>query len=268
MTRKLIVTNRSVLTAKYGQDLFRIDNALNHLISADAARGITTEVVNLDDAAQMQTYGAAPVTNAADERENKEAVDAACAQPPDYLMIFGAPDVVPHQALLNTAPDADPDVPSDLPYACTHGYGRTADEFVGPTRVVSRLPDLRGVGDAGYPVGLLKTAADHTSRPPSDYDDCFGLSAKAWESSTNSSLAALFPARTIGTLTSPTSGPNHSAPDLHKSVHFINCHGAPGSPMFIGDPGSPVAHDAALLAGQLREGAILAAECCYGAELY
>lgn len=57
-------------------------------------------------------------------------------------MLLGAPDVVPHQSLINPlhSPD-DPDerVDSDLPYACDSGYSIDIDNFLGPTRVVGRL---------------------------------------------------------------------------------------------------------------------------------
>jgi Aspartyl/Asparaginyl beta-hydroxylase len=44
------------------------------------------------------------------EGQNKEAIDAIFNhREPDYLMILGAPDVVPHQRLINTLKDDDDD---------------------------------------------------------------------------------------------------------------------------------------------------------------
>jgi hypothetical protein len=40
--------------------------------------------------------------------------------------------------------EEDPDVPSDLPYACEAAFSRRPQDFLGPTRVVGRLPDLTG----------------------------------------------------------------------------------------------------------------------------
>jgi len=53
-------------------------------------------------------------------------------------------------------------------------------------------------------------------------------------------------------------------------MHFINCHGAEVDPLFYGQKGNdyPVAHDAGRLKGKVAEGTVVAAECCYGAELY
>jgi len=63
-------------------------------------------------------------------------------------MILGATDVVPHQDMRNpvNAAGDDPDVVafSDLPYACDTPYSRDVAKFIGPTRVVSRLPDMTG----------------------------------------------------------------------------------------------------------------------------
>jgi hypothetical protein len=106
------------------------------------------------------------VTDAADPRQNKAAVDAICRKlDPEYLMILGAPDVVPHQDLRNPiAPGAaveDPDrtVPGDLPYCCDAPYSRDVATFKGPTRVVGRLPDLTGGTEPSHLLTLLAHAA-------------------------------------------------------------------------------------------------------------
>jgi hypothetical protein len=54
-------------------------------------------------------------------------------------------------------------------------------------------------------------------------------------------------------------------------VHFINCHGDTASSKFFGEfPTDRFsdAHDAAHLPTRIAAGAVVAAECCYGAELY
>ena len=70
-------------------------------------------------------------------------------------MILGAPDVVPHQDLANPAfaPPDDPDqfAYGDVPYACDAPYSTRPEDFVGPTRVVGRLPDLTGGSRPGLP---------------------------------------------------------------------------------------------------------------------
>jgi hypothetical protein len=90
-----------------------------------------------------------------------------------------------------------------------------------------------------------------------------------WEASTALTLAQLFGAN-ADVKTSPNLGPGWSAAELGCLTHFVNCHGAPSTPTYFGQRGQsyPPAHEAHLVEGQLGEGTVLAAECCYGAELY
>ena len=97
MDDKIIVTNRSALVKKYGTNgLASIRKALSALIAADKKRGIKSRVVYLDNKMTMKKLGGKTVMNATDPRENKAAIDGIFkAVNPDYLMILGAPDVVP-----------------------------------------------------------------------------------------------------------------------------------------------------------------------------
>jgi len=193
---------------------------------------------------------------------------------PDYLVLLGAPDVVPHQDLANPLyaggieGDDDEFVPSDLPYACAAPYSTEIVDFRAPDRVVSRLPDIAGVGNPEYLEQVLEYATGWVSQPVSAYAGYFGLSASVWQGSTRKSLRALFGSSSAVQI-SPPDGPNWSPQQLGSLVHFINCHGAPASPIFVGDDkiSFPDALDAARLFG-VRGGTVAAAECCYGAELY
>ena len=121
---KAIVTNLTALKAKYGQaGVQKIDAAVKHLIAADKKRGLITRIYPLDDAAVMGQIGGTPVTTASDPKQNKDAIDAVYKTfAPDYLLILGAVDVIPHQDLKNPvySPFDDPDrfAFGDLPYAC------------------------------------------------------------------------------------------------------------------------------------------------------
>ena len=111
------------------------------MIAADAKRGIKSRFVYLDEAAAMKSFRGRAVTQPTDPRQNKEAIDAIFrAANPEYLMILGAPDVVPHQDMTNPVfdPSDDPDEYAwgDLPYACDAPYSRDIATFKGPTRVV------------------------------------------------------------------------------------------------------------------------------------
>ncbi len=274
---KLIVTNAGALRAKYGSaGLTRIRAAVAALIKADAARGLTAKLVALDDRAAMKTLRAKPVADAGDPQQNKIAIDGIyAARTPDYLMILGAIDVVPHQDLTNPLYSPDPEADDDryawgdLPYACEAPYSHDPGDFRGPSRVVGRLPDLTGATDPAYLIGLLQTAAKYQTRPRSAYDDYFGLSALVWKRSTDLSVRNLFGASTA-LRTSPKAGPSWTKAQLAPRAHFINCHGATDDPFFYGQSGRnyPPAHSAKLVARHVSDGTVLAAECCFGGQLY
>jgi hypothetical protein len=69
------------------------------------------------------------------------------------------------------SPGADDDklAPGDIPYASEAAYSRNPEDFVGPTRVIGRLPDLVGATDPEYIINVIRTAAAYTQRKPSDY---------------------------------------------------------------------------------------------------
>jgi hypothetical protein len=270
---KVLVTSLTALKAKYGTGLTAIRAAIRSLIAADKNRGLTTKLVDLASAKGMKKVGGKAVTVPTDAKQNKAAVDAVyAAMQPAYVLLLGAIDVIPHQDLKNPAyspgDDDDKFAYGDLPYACNQPYSQSISDFLGPTRVVGRLPDVTGGRDAAYLVGLLKTAANFQSRPKLAYASYFGLSAKVWKGSTSLSLQKLFGNSTQLKL-SPPKGPPWAAAALGARSHFINCHGAEADPKYYGQQGDdfPDAHDAAKLAG-LVEGTVAAAECCYGAELY
>ena len=271
MDDKIIATNRSALRSKYGtKGVTALRNAVTNLIAADKKRGIKSREIYLDDAAAMKKLGGKAVSVSTDPGENKAAIDAVCkALSPDYLLILGATDVVPHQDLDNKTGDEDRVAWGDLPYACDEPYSRDPARFIGPTRVVGRLPDLVSATEPSYLVKLLKNAAAYRSRPKSDYENYFGLSAQVWALSTKLSLQNIFGSAS-DLLVSPHSGPKYPQGQLRALAHFINCHGAQASPEFYGQRGSsyPISLTSQSMSGEIGVGTIAAVECCYGAELY
>jgi Peptidase family C25 len=273
---KLIVTNVSELRRKYGARGYgRVLKAVQKLMAADAKRGVRTQLLALDSRAAMKKLRGKAVTNANGPRQYKEAIDAAYrAASPDYLMILGATDVVPQQDLANPvyAPGEDDDqlAWSDLPYACEAPYSRRIGDFRAPTRVVGRLPDKFAGDDPSYLETLLETAATFELAPRKRFDAYLGISAAVWKSSTALSLRNTFGSdRALQSV--PTKSPRWPASLLRSRMHFINCHGSPADPHFYGQKGKsnfPIAHDARYLASRIARGTIVAAECCYGAEMY
>lgn len=273
---KVILTNHGALKAKYGAaGATAVKNALKKLVAADKKRGLKSLVVLLDSAAEMKLVNAPVVTNPASTRQNKLAVDAIYKfLSPAYIVLVGSVDVIPHQSLINPVFDGsnDPDrlIPSDLPYACDTPFGSDVTRFTGPTRVVGRIPDLTKGRDPKYLLGLIDTAINWTSRPRTDYAAYLGMSARVWEDSTAQSLQNVFGASDDLQVIPPATFAWSDAL-LGRRAHFINCHGALANQHFYGQQGSsyPIAHDAAHLAShQISEGTVVAAECCYGGELY
>jgi Peptidase family C25 len=278
---KIVVSCADALIDKYGAEgLAKIREALDAMVEADAKRHINTRVVFADRHRDMGAYGHR-IDGAATPKTMKAAVDAIYAiDKPDYIMLLGAWDVVPVQSLDNPlydAKDEDPDdrrVESDLPYACDAPFSRDINDFIGPTRVVGRLPDLMGATDPAYLLRIMRTAMRARTRDASDYDTCFALSAQLWKASTALSLRAIYQ-HSSKLLTCPLEGPDWPARNLSPRVHFINCHGGQNETTYYGEAAKhkrsyqlPPAHQAPWLRKKITEGAVMAAECCYGAQLY
>jgi hypothetical protein len=222
--------------------------------------------VSLDGTGKKAGKGKAPAASVW-----KTKIDQAftAAGRPEYLVILGGPDVVPHQQLTNPAGDDDAKVPSDLPYACEAKAGTRVSSFVVASRAVGRIPDLPDGKDPARLVALLGRAAQWKPLGRKDYGSFFGLSTAEWQQSTTMSVQALF-GHTARVRLSPQEGPAWKRADLSGRAHFINCHGAPADPQFYGQSGAayPVAHHSPRLSGLVKPGTVVAAECCYGAELY
>jgi hypothetical protein len=272
---KIIVSNSAALERKYGSaGVVKIRKAVDRLIAADAKRGITSRLVFLDSPVQMKSFHATAVKDPANPRQNKEAIDAIFRSGnPEYLLILGAPDVVPHQDMTNPAfdppGDADPEAYGDLPYACDGPYSREIAKFKGPTRVVGRLPDLTGAREPSHVLALLAVAQKHRSKSQKDYAKYFGLSAQAWRKSSELSLFNVFGDSGAITL-APPSGPKHLAPRLAPFAHFINCHGGPTDPNFYGEKNgvTSIRLTSDDINGKISRGTVAAVECCFGSQLY
>ena len=268
---KVIVSNKRALTVKYSEaGLAKIEAAIERLVAADGARGIKTGCLYLDTVDHMTGVGDV-VATAQDEAGAKTAVDAICSKfKPDYLVLLGGPDVVPHVTLDNPTPkDGDPAVPSDLPYASSAKHSRDINDFLDTARVVSRIPGPPGGKDADFLMKLLDQSNSHSPRSSDYYKSYFGISVDAWVASTQMSLNQIFGNYRELKLTPPAS---HTAIDtaLTNPAHFVNCHGLELQPRFYSKQGnrSFLSIDGPKLAGKITSGTIVAAECCFGAQMY
>src|SRR6267142_1973264 len=277
---KVILTNIDVLKLKYGeQGLTAIRGAVAKLIASDEKRGLRTRLIGVDDIERMRSLSAKPVRKPDSFQQNKTAFDQIYrALTPDYMMILGSHDVIPHQDVLNPlyrkprGGEPDKFAWGDLPYACDAPYGQSINEFLGPTRVVGRLPDITGGDDHRYLVGLLATAARYVARDPEDFQDHFALTAQVWEASTALSVQRIFHNdRNLQKV--PPRGYRWVPSLISRRIHFFNCHGSARSSKFYGQPinrtaSYPTALSAQYMDGKVREGTVAAAECCFGGELY
>jgi hypothetical protein len=275
MTNKVIIVNYLALEKKYQrQNLKPILDALHRLIAADKARGIASRVIDISNAAQMRAYRGravtSPVSSPKSERQAKDAVDAIyAATKADYLVLLDSWDVIPHLTLANHIRQDDRTVPSDLPYASDAPFTSPDPRtYAAATRVVGRIPGLTGAKEPSYLVRQIDTAAKYKSRRHADYLKHLGLSAWQWRQSTAESVNAIFDSRK--TVTCPDAGSPTIQKRLKPLTHFINCHGSPHDPQFYGQRGKgfPVAMTSADVAKAAKRNTIVAAECCFGAQLF
>ncbi len=274
MTDKLIVTNKAALHSKYGAAGVRsITAALGRLVAADRGRGLQSRVVDLAAAAALKRLKAPAVVDSLNPKQNKDAIDALVrALQPDYLLLVGSIDVIPHQDLDNPLfaddKEEDPKAWGDLPYACDAAYSRDIARFVGPTRVVGRLPDLTGAREPSHLLALLAHATAHRPRPLKTYLPYFSISVRLWQNSTAQSLENIFGNDDALLIAPPASAARRAS--LARLSHFINCHGGPADPQFYGEYRGkyPTAMTTRQVKGRIGTGTVAAIECCYGAELY
>lgn len=272
--KKIVVSHRGALRRKYGDTLAGISAAIDRVVAADANRGVTTEVVWLDDPGFADAYGSPPVADGGGDRSTKDAIEAVIVRhgEPDYLLILGAPDVVPHQMLTDPVlGDADTTTPSDLPYASAAPFSRDCAAFVGATRKVGRLPDVAGGTAPEYLVGLLDAVATFKPGDAAQYARYFAACAQGFEATTRLTLADLFGDDDQLTVSPPTDATTIDATSLARPAQFYDCHGGAGNPNWYGNkPGQsvyPVLLRSADLPA-LPQNTVVATEACYGTQLY
>ena len=272
MVDKILVTNAAALKAKYtNRGLRTIQAAVRELVAADKARGLATRFVDISDHATMRRYKAPAVSNPKSARQSKDAIDAIYrAMKPDYIVLVDGPDVIPHFALNNPVPkDKDVEVPSDLPYASDSPYStRDAARYAAVTRVVGRIPGISGASEPSHLVKLIRTAANFRSRRRADYLRYFAMSASVWSKSTELSVDNIFGNKAVRIC--PPSGTPGVRRMMSPLSQFINCHGGEVDPQFYGQSGQryPVSMTSDDVAKGAPRNAIVAAECCFGAQLF
>lgn len=272
---KLIVSNKSKLQWKYGKKFSTVTKLVKQMQVADKKKGVDTKLIFVDDAASLKSAGVKKIT-VDSEKEYKRIVDDLYNKlVPAYIIFLGGPDIIPFQELDNTTEDEDINVPSDLPYACDTPFSKQATNFTGPTRVVGRIPDIMGQQtETSFLETVFKNAISHKPLKEELYHNYFAVSAKVWKKSTELSLQSMF-----GQSSKLINSPNGKATANYKAytkkqleshTHFYNCHGASLDFAFYGQSGNdyPEALRSDNLPKNIQAGTVVAAECCYGAQLF
>lgn len=274
-TDKIIVSNRSALKEKYGSAGFlKINASVKKLIAADKKRGLNSLFIFADDATSMKKAKSNLVKDATDPKQFKNAVDGLVRHyTPDYILLLGATDIIPHCKFKIPIPgDDDTFVSSDVPYACEAPFSTKPGDFIAPGRVMGRLPDITGVNDPSYLITLINNSINWKPLKASAYNNYFSLSVKWWKKSTRISIKNIFQENDNIKLAPPALGP-YAKKDLGAKMHFFNCHGGLRTPEFYGQPTEesssyPVCFESRMTEKKIAYGTVAAAECCYGGLLY
>jgi Peptidase family C25 len=275
---KLSVTVRGLLERKYDAAALKtIDRAVKGWIAADANRGFRTIHVALDDAAAMKALGVPAVKGKATAGKVKRTIDALWARlTPDYLVLFGGQDIVPSFVVANPsydpAGDDDKAVPTDNPYASSSPFrAKTRASYLVPDRVVGRIPDMLVDGDPAWLLEYLSTAAGSTPGEASVYRDAYAICCDTWKHAGAACVEYLGKPASLLLVSPPEADSSATAKKrLSSRLHMIKCHGSPLDPQFYGQKGNayPVALFSATLKPRLKPGTLVAAMCCYGAQVY
>ena len=270
---KILLSSKKLLISKYGDKFSEVHNALVKLKEAHLKKEIKTLIVYLDDNSSVSITGIPSIAKI-DSRSCKIYIDKIYKNMnPAYLALIGAQDIIPfcefENPLFSPTGDTDNSIFSDLPYACDHSFSTEITDFVGPTRVISRIPDVHQNADVKYFTKVLSNAAQHKSIDAKNFKNYFAISVKLWKGSSQISTKNIF-GENVKLLLSPPTTEKHSKTALKPLLHFYNCHGASFAPEFYGQVGKnyPVCQHSSSLVKKISMGTVVAAECCYGAQLY
>ncbi len=275
---KLCVTVMRHLKKKYNKKaLQEITRAVKDWIAADAARGIQTVVVAVDDAASMGAHRLRPLTGRITAVKIKRAIDALWGRlQPEYLVLLGGADIVPMFLVANPSydPNGDDDqlVPTDNPYASSSPYrASNRGSYLVPDRVAGRIPDMVADSSSAWLVDSLATATTWTSRPASFYGDRYAVCCAAWQGAGEDCVQHIGSPVSSLMISPPITDASATARSrLSFRLHMIKCHGAPLNPNFYGQTGNsfPVALASPTLTPRVKPATVAAAMCCYGAQIY
>lgn len=266
----VVVTNFGSLRRRYGEDMDRIEAAMYEFVDSRRAQGIELQVLALDDQTQLRPFAVTPVADPSDLSGNKRAIDTICQLlDPEYLLIVGSVDIVPHQHIATPFPDS---IETHVATDWTYGWrGRDSLDPARIPRMVGRIPGITGCRSAEPLIAALANASKIHNRRISDYFNPFVVCSTSFFESTRQIVGDVFEDLPEICAVPSLSGTGWNDAQIGRLLHLINCHGAPQTPFFSGRGERGPTYPALLaeqLEGRLSEGTIAAVTCCYGAYLY
>jgi Peptidase family C25 len=255
-----------------------VDAAVASLIGKDRNRDITTHYVHVDEPAHAKRYGFEAVTGQPTAGKCKAVVDALFASlSPDYLVLLGAPDVIPQFEVDNPTyqglqGDVDQTVPTDNPYACSQPFRRNDRKtYLIPDRVAGRIPDLPGSKDPSWLLDYLTQAESWTIGVSKQYAGDLFVCCDEWKGAGRACVSYLSRAADRLMISPPILDTSPALRSRHKApLHMIKCHGQSLSATFSGQKGNsfPAALVSTSLDKRTAARAVVGAMCCYGAAVF
>jgi hypothetical protein len=293
----VVLSSRTRLNQVYGAAGFaQIDAALRSLVSSASRRAsLKPCLLYVDDPAALSPYGVRPA-NPVNAWEIKTLIGKLDARLKSLnssigaLLIVGGAEIIPFHHLPNPTDDADPDIPSDNPYA-------TADEnYFVPEWPIGRLPT--GAGNDPAPLlralqhmgGVVAASKTPIYQPWADWlrlwikqvwsryavPASFGYSANVWRSASAAVYNLIGDPRELLTCP-PLDADALPIEGLAPSrLSYFNLHGIEDGPEWYGQrsvtdstslPEYPVALRPGDVANSGRAPGFVFSEACYGANI-
>jgi hypothetical protein len=294
----VVISSRARLNQVYGTAGFtHIDAALRTLVSSASRRsGLKPCLLYVDDPAALSPYGVRPA-NPVNAWEIKALIGKLAARLKTLdssigaLLIVGGSDIIPFHHLPNPTDDADPDIPSDNPYATGD------DNYFVPEWPIGRLPT--GAGNDPAPLlralqhmgGVTAAGKSPVYQAWADFlrdwfkqmwtryvvPASFGYSANVWRNASAAVYNLIGDPRELLTCP-PLDADALPIEGLAPSrLSYFNLHGIEDGPEWYGqrsvtDPSSTPEYPVALRPGDVansgRAPSFVFSEACYGANIF
>lgn len=272
----VIASCKKSLRKKYGTRGFSIiDNSLNRLAEVHRECGIESRVVYLDSELDSFSYGQPLDLSRGKAVWIKTRLDLLfksaqeAGDPIEYCVLIGGPDIIPFFELPDPT-SSDQTLLSDNPYA---SEAETVDEIIDylmPTRRLGRIPDEAGARSPGLLITQIENAIKFHRQNTAANWNIFSYTAQAWKRATQKVLVS-FPLEDMAMKLSEPLRLNDFDVDWiegRQCLHF-NLHGSPDDCSWKGT-GTPTwkvkrALEPHSLQKYKTRGAVVFAQCCYGA---